>query len=398
MRITALETLRFPEFGNLLWLRLHTDQGLIGFGETFRGAPAVEAQLHSDVAERVLGADPFDIERLSQQLSRPYVGARSSGVEIRAASALDIALWDLIGKAKDEPVWRLLGGQSHARMATYNTCAGPRYNASGGRREINQGEAVVTRYDDQVAFMRDAGALAEDLLNDGIKAMKIWPFDAKAAAFGGGAIARAELLDALRPVQSIRAAVGDAMDILIECHGLWELPAARAIADGLADYGIFWMEDPIRLADPVALADLRRQISIPITASEVYATRAQFLDVLRADAIDYAMLDLSWCGGLTEARKIAALADSFQRPVAPHDCTGPVVFMASLHFAIATPNAIFQESVRAYYRGWYQDLVSAVPQPVDGFFVPPAGPGLGLEPKSDVLARKDLIRRISQIN
>lgn len=398
MRITAVETIRFPEAGNLIWVRLHTDTGAIGLGETFRGAAAVEAVLHETIAPGLRDVDPFDVERLSRNMTRLYVGSRSSGAEIRAASAVDIALWDLFGQAKGEPVWRLLGGLAHDRMPTYNTCAGPRYNASGGWRRIGDDEKPLFRYDDQVAFTRDAGALARDLLAEGIGAMKIWPFDPAAVETGGGFISGQALEAGLAPVRAIRDSVGDAMDILIECHGLWEPAAARTIAAGLAPFNVVCMEDPIRLADPLALADLRRQIDVPVMASETLATRSQFLDHLRADAIDYAMLDVSWCGGLTEARKIAALADSFQRPVAPHDCTGPVVYMAALHLAFAVPNAVFQESVRAYYRGWYADMVTAVPSPDrNGFFQPPDGPGLGLAPTDAVLARDDLIRRTSPL-
>ena len=395
MKLTTLETIRDPAATNLLWVRLHTDDGRTGLGETFRGAAAVEAHLHDHVWPYLRERHPFDLERISTDLTRPYVGARSSGAEIRAASAVDIALWDLFAQAKGEPLWRLLGGLAHAAMPTYNTCAGPRYNASGGRRAVGAGERAAARYDDQIAFTTDAGALARDLLADGIRAMKIWPFDPAANAFEGQAVWRSEIKAAEQAVAAIRDAVGDAMEILIECHGLFEPAAARTVAEAIAPYGIFWMEDPIRLADPAALADFRRQVRVPITASETYAARAQFLDVLRAGAIDYAMLDVSWCGGLTEARKIAALADAFQRPVAPHDCTGPVVLAASLHLALATPNCVFQESVRAYYRGWYGDAVDGLPLPDGGMFAPPGGTGHGVRLAERFLARGDLGRRMS---
>jgi len=395
VRLAALETIRDPTATNVLWVRLATEDGLFGLGETFRGAGAVEAHLHEAVWPWLKERHPFDLERISSELTRPYVGARSSGAEMRAASAVDLALWDLFGRAKGEPCWRLLGGLAHDQMATYNTCAGPRYNASGGRRSVAAGERASARFDDQVAFTTDAGALARDLLADGIRAMKIWPFDPAAAAFRGQAIWRRDVAAAVRAVEAIRTAAGDEMEILIECHALFEPAAARTIADAIAPYGIFWMEDPIRLADPEALADFRRTVRVPITASETYATRGPFLDVLRAGAIDYAMLDVSWCGGLTEARKIAALADAFQRPVAPHDCTGPVVFAASLHLAFATPNCVFQESVRAFYRGWYGDAVDGLPVPEAGVFRPPAGPGFGVRLSDALLARDDLIRKTS---
>ncbi len=393
MRLRALETIRDPQATNLLWVMLRADEGLTGLGETFRGAMAVEAHLHDQIAPYLRDRHPFDLERISAELTRPYVGARSSGTEIRAASAVDLALWDLFGKAKDEPVWRLLGGLVHDRMATYNTCAGPGYNASGGRRAVAAGDAAAHRYDDQSAFMTDAGALARDLLADGITAMKIWPFDPLAGNIRASALKKADVARAVTPVAAIRDAVGDEMEILIECHGLFEPPAARRIAEAVEPYGIFWLEDPIRLADPAALADFRRNVRVPVTASETWAGRAQFLDALRLNAIDYAMLDVAWCGGLTEARKIAALADALQRPVAPHDCTGPVTYAASVHLAFATPNCVIQESVRAYYHGWYAEMVAGLPLPAAGLFAPPAGPGFGLTSTPEYLTRPELVRR-----
>ncbi|MEO1089577.1 MAG: mandelate racemase/muconate lactonizing enzyme family protein [Pseudomonadota bacterium] len=397
MRLTTLETIRDPSATNLLWVRLHSDDGLVGLGETFRGAAAVEAHLHDAVAGYLRDRHPFDLERINTDLTRPYVGARAASAEIRAASAVDLALWDLFGKAKQEPVWRLLGGLAHERMPTYNTCAGPRYNASGGRRAIAEDDVATERYDDQLAVATDPGALAKDLLADGIQAMKIWPFDPAAAAFGGNGIWRSDVQAATATIAAIRDAVGDAMEIMVECHALWEPAAARTIADTIAGYGIFWMEEPIRLADPQALADFRRAVAVPITASETWSTRGPFLDALRLGAIDYAMLDVSWCGGLTEARKIAALADAFQRPVAPHDCTGPVVFAASLHLAFATPNCVFQESVRAYYRGWYGNVVDSLPMPERGTFGPPGGHGLGVALSDAFLQRRDLLRRSTRL-
>src|ERR1700754_908760 len=127
MRITALETIRLGEFPNLLWVEVHTDEGLVGLGETFRGAQAVEAQIHSMSAPLLLGKDPLTIERLSKTLLSGYLGFNGSGVETRAASAIDIALWDLFGQATGQPVYQLLGGLCHEKMRAYNTCAGYDY-------------------------------------------------------------------------------------------------------------------------------------------------------------------------------------------------------------------------------------------------------------------------------
>ena len=211
MKITALETIQLPHLNNILWVRLHTDQGIVGLGETFRGVPAVAAYLHSDIAPILIGQNPLEIDRISKLLLEPYVGFRSSGVEIRAASAVDIALWDIFGKSTGLPIHQMLGGLSRPSIRTYNTCAGYTYNKKGARRYVNANETVEAEgpYEDQVAFHNDAGALAQSLLAEGIEAMKIWPFDPFAVSGGGNFIHRKDLDKALEPFRLIRDAVGD---------------------------------------------------------------------------------------------------------------------------------------------------------------------------------------------
>ncbi len=363
-------------------------------GETFRGANAVAAYIHSDIAPQLVGQNPLEIDRISKLLLEPYVGFRSSGVEIRAASAIDIALWDIFGQLTNQPIHQLLGGLSRPSIRTYNTCAGYTYNKSGARRYIgDQDDAKEGPYEDQLAFHRDAGALAQSLLSEGITAMKIWPFDPFAMSSGGNYIHATDLDKALVPFRQIRDAVGDQMEIMVEFHSMWDLTSALTIARELKAFRPFWSEDPIKMMNPQALAVYARQSGIPVCASETMATRAQFLDVLRADASDYVMLDISWCGGLSEAKKIATMAEAFQRPIAPHDCTGPVVFAASIHLSLNAPNAIFQESVRAYYTSWYRDLVTVMPRIEKGVIYPFEGAGLGLKLSDFVLENPDVVRR-----
>jgi L-alanine-DL-glutamate epimerase-like enolase superfamily enzyme len=159
------------------------------------------------------------------------------------------------------------------------------------------------------------------------------------------------------------------------------------IARALAPYGTYWHEDPIRMD---SLADLKRYAAVstaPVCASETLGTRWAFRDLLDTGAAGIVMLDIGWCGGLSEARKIASMAEAWHLPVAPHDCTGPVVFCASTHLSQNAPNALVQESVRAYYRTWYNDLVTAVPAVTEGYVTVPPGPGLGMELAPDILDR-----------
>ncbi len=384
MKITGIETVRVEEFPNLLWLHVHTDEGLTGLGETFFMAQTVEAYVHEVIAPKMLGRDPLAIDRIARDLV-PYIGFRATGVELRGNSAFDIALWDLFGKLTAQPLAQLLGGFSRDRIRTYNTCAGTTYmRTAAGQNTANWGVGKRAAYEDLDAFLNRADELAEELLAEGITAMKIWPFDIAAEKSDGNYISAADLKAALVPFDKIRKAVGDRIEIMVEFHSLWQLTPAIAIARALEPYGTLWHEDPIRMD---SLGDLRRYAdasSAPVCASETLGSRFAFRDLLETGAAGIVMLDIGWCGGISEARKIAAMAEAWHLPVAPHDCTGPVALAAATHLSLNAPNAIVQETVRAHYHTWYRDLVTAVPEVRDGTITVPPGAGLGLELAPDI--------------
>jgi galactonate dehydratase len=397
MKITALETIRLAEFGNLLWLRVYTSEGLTGLGETFFAPETVEAYVHEAIAPKLIGRDPLQIDLIARDLNG-YLGFRSTGAETRGNSALDIALWDLFGKFTGQPIAQLLGGFSREKIRTYNTCAGSAYmRRNAGQSTANWGLSSGRKdYDDLNGFLHCADELALDLLSEGISAMKIWPFDLAAEATGGVDISSADLKTALKPFEKIRAAVGDRMDVMVEFHSLWQLLPAMRIARALTPFDTKWHEDPIKMD---SLASLKRYAEVspaPICASETLGSRWAFRDLLETGAAGVIMLDLSWCGGLSEARKIAAMAEAWHLPVAPHDCTGPVVLCASTHLSLNAPNALVQESVRAYYKTWYRDIVTALPEVRDGFITVPRGPGLGMELAPDLAERFTATVRMSK--
>ncbi len=395
MKITALETIRLQERPNLIWLEVHTDEGLTGLGETFFGAGTVEEHLHEHVAPRVIGQDPLEIDRLSRDLVG-YLGFRSTGAEMRGNSAFDIALWDIFGKATGQPITQLLGGFTRRQIRTYNTCAGPEYiKKTTGQTTANYGLGGQRDYDDLNGFLNHADELALSLLEEGITGMKIWPFDAAAERTNGLSIPLPDLKAALEPFEKIRKAVGDRMDIMVELHAMWQLTPAIQIARALTPFQTFWHEDPIRMD---SLASLKRYADVspaPIAASETLGGRGAFRDLLQTDAAGVVILDVSWCGGLSEARKIAAMAEAWHLPVAPHDCTGPVVLAASTHLSLNAPNAIAQESVRAFYRTWYRDVVTALPPVTNGMITVPPGPGLGLALNPEIARAFTVTRRRS---
>ena len=269
MKITALETIRLAEFANLIWVRLHTDEGLVGLGETFMGPQAVEAYLHETVAPKLLGHDPLQIEARNRDLAN-YLGWRSAGVETRGNSAVDIALWDLFGRAHGRPVCEMLGGRSRESIRVYNTCAGYKYIRDARAQSVANWHAGETAgpYEDLDAFLHRADELAHSLLEQGIRGMKIWPFDIAAEHGGGWDISPDEMRTALEPFRKIRSAVGDRMDIMVEFHSLWSLPMAKKLAERLAEFDTYWHEDPFRLDNIGDLREYARHSKAWVCASE----------------------------------------------------------------------------------------------------------------------------------
>ncbi|MBK1837155.1 mandelate racemase/muconate lactonizing enzyme family protein [Azospirillum sp. YIM B02556] len=397
MKITSIETLRTEEFANVLWVRVHTDAGVIGLGETFYGAGAVEAHIHDTLAGRLLGRNPLHIEAIHRDMLNLPMAQSSTGAEYRAASAIDIALWDVFGKVCGQPVHQMLGGLCRDRQRIYNTCAGYRYVRSQNIKPVSNWNFQDRNgpYEDLDGFMNRADALAENLLENGISAMKIWPFDPHAIENQGLHITAAQLKTAIEPFEKIRRAVGDKMEIMVEFHSLWNLPTAMKIARALEPYAPTWYEDPIRMNSPQALAEYARSTTVPVCASETLGSRFPYKDMLDRDAMHVVMADLCWTGGLTEGRKIAAMAETYHRPFAPHDCIGPVGFVAAIHMSFSQPNTLIQESVRAFYTGWYNELVTAMPTIKDGYVYPMEGPGLGIDLLPSVYERPDLTVRRS---
>jgi L-alanine-DL-glutamate epimerase-like enolase superfamily enzyme len=404
MKITGIETLQLGEFPFLLWLRIHTDAGLVGTGETFWAPGPVAAYIHDNAASYLIGKDPRDIELHDRRLGSVYVGARDSGAEMRGNSAVNIALWDIYGQALGEPVWRLLGGRTHESVPIYNTCAGythvraTKRNALFERTEdwsLKSGDMAEGPYEDLLGFRFNADKLAKSLFGEGIRGMKIWPFDVAAEASNGTRISGKEMEKALEPFAKIRDAVGSDMEIMVELHGLWTLPGAMRIAEALKPYDVAWLEEPIRFNELDAMAELARHTSIPIAASERLATRQIFKQLIDKRAASIIMIDLAWCGGLSEARKIANMAEASELPVTLHDCTGPIVYAASCALSATLPNVNYQEAVRAYFTGWYTEIVEALPRVENGQVFPLDGPGLGLSLKPEVFRRADAEIRVS---
>nr|WP_238345658.1 mandelate racemase/muconate lactonizing enzyme family protein [Actinopolymorpha cephalotaxi] len=383
----------------MLFVLLHDGDGNVGLGEAFFGSRTVEAYIHESAAEVLLTEPDCAPERIAKALT-PYTGFQGAGAEVRGNGAIDLALWDLLGKRAGLPLVALFGGPVRAWLPIYNTCAGPGYVSTSTRQNSDnwgvRRDGADRSLEDLDGFLTRPAELARELYGEGIRGMKVWPFDRAAEATGGTHISPGDLADGIRVIDAIRSEVGNEMNLMVELHGLWSRPAAATIIHALTPYQPFWVEDPIRPDAADALAALAAEADVPIATGETVVGRRGFLPLLASGAVDVATVDVQWTGGLTEARKVASLADTYGIPVAPHDCTGPATLAACVHLVLSAPNGLVQETVRAFLRTWYAELVEGVPEINDGEVVAPTAPGHGVRLRPGV--RDDPLneRRISR--
>ena len=377
MKITRIESLRWKAYPRLMTVRVHTDSGIIGLGETVDKIPAAQAALHGTIAPLVLGQDPLDIEGLWRFVMDNIMYHGYAGAETRALSAFEIALWDIMGKHYEAPLYHLLGGKTRGEIPTYNTCIG------------------FGDVQDYAAWHEEAGKLARSLLDDEIHAMKIWPFDQFSERSFGQRIARAEIEKGLLPIKQIREAVGDGMDIGIECHFRWNRASMERIARALEPYDILFLEDVMPPVYPDEIKALQQKTSIPIVGSELLMTRWQYREWLEKGVAQILMTDVVWNGGIAETRKIASLAETYGVPIVLHNVAGAICHAACMHLGAHIPNLYFVESVRAFYKSYFGELTDCQPTVRDGHLGIPAGPGLGVKLRESALARDDLLRQVS---
>lgn len=401
MRLTSLTTYRTPIQPNLCILALESDDGAVGLGESFWGAPAVEAYLHETAAPVLATVDDTTPAGVAIAM-QPYAGFDGSGAETRGNGAIDIALWDLLGQRSGLSIARLLGGPVASSVRVYNTCAGYDYVRSDGTPDpTNWGlpaEGAGTRpYEDLDAFLHRPAELTRSLMDEGYTGMKVWPFDAAAERTRGHDISTADLRSSMRIVEAIRAEAGDDMDILVEMHSLWSLKAAIRILRALSDIEPFWVEDPMRLDSVDAYERLRERVDVPIAAGESLTGARRFKPLLDAGAVDVAIVDPGWTGGMTEAVRIASLADTYGVSFAPHDCTGPISFATTVQLVASQPNGVIAETVRASQASWYPQIVDGLPGVSRGQVLVTDAPGLGVTLQEDFISRADTSIRTSRL-
>lgn len=381
--ITKIETVRFKpslQVGGSgvqwMWIRLHTNEGIIGTGETYpfneASASVIKDLEWHSWAGKLLGTNPLEIESTWERIFRQNAFHVTGGAEMRALSAINIAQWDILGQVTKMPLYQLLGGSSKKDIRVYNTYTDSR-NINGWTLD------------------RDMEKIAKFLVEQGIPAIKFCPFDRVAAKNNGETISKKEIDQSLEWIKRVRDAVGYDLELGIEFHSMWNLPSAARIAAALEPHNILFMEDMLLQDNMQAYVTLSQETSIPLVLSERLATRFGFREMLEAKAGDIAMYDLTWCGGISEGKKISDMANTYYKPTMMHTAGGPILWYASTHLAAAITNLFYVESVYPYWHDRDSYFFDNSPQVKNGKVVPPDLPGLGLQFKKGLFQNENVI-------
>ena len=379
MKITKVESIHFNEklkigggsggsgTTEFCWIRIHTNTGIVGYGETY---PSVNGEMGSlkDLAnEYLIGEDPRDIEKILKGIYKYQAMRNAGGSEMHMMSAIDMALLDILGKSTGLPLYRLIGGKTRPRVKVYNTVTD--YWAINNTKMGPDTEKIVTF-----------------LLDKGITAMKIYPFRTE-----GGFISSADIDKGIEWLRQIEKTAGKKMEILIDGWGGFDLPGAQRALKACEPFNVIHAEDILLPDSAQSYAKLAQETSIPIAHSETMATRYQLKDFLEARAVDILMFDICWCGGVSEAKKMCDMADAYHIPASPHTCGGPLLYVASAHLCTAIQNFSYMESNYWKYTHQFPYFINGVPVPVNGYVTAPEKPGLGVEIKEELFKNGDAI-------
>ncbi|MEE8421611.1 MAG: mandelate racemase/muconate lactonizing enzyme family protein [Dehalococcoidia bacterium] len=372
MKITEMKTILLdniePYRGGSKWLfiQLFTDEGIVGLGERVTGhATNLQSQiaLLHDLCDRfVIGQSPFDIEKIWQAMYGTVHDYRHPGLDSTPAiSAIEMACWDIVGKAANQPIYNLLGGKYHDKLRAYA------YMPTAGVWENPE----------------KAGEIAIKLIEEGNTACKLDPFMPSFPLPRDFPLKT--IRHAARIFQAIRDAVGDELEIGIGTHGQFSTAGAIRVASIFEEFHPFWFEEPVPPENVDEMARVAAHTSIPIASGERLVTKYEFLELLTKQAAQIIQLDVGQCGGILESKKIAGMAEAHYAMIAPHMYVGPISAAAAIQLDTCSPNFLIQE-----YN--VNDLHSEIfTEPIkfeNGYIIPPTGPGLGVELNEEVVARQ----------
>lgn len=371
MKITDLEVIRMQAHAephnNWLFVRIHTDSGITGIGEgslQYKDA-ALAAELEN-FGTFLRGKDPFQIEHIWTSLHR-RVTWTGGAVTISAISAIDLALWDIKGKALGVPVYELIGGKVRDRVPLY----------ANGWLSLDRPSAHGP-LDAEASWYADC---AKDVVKRGFRCLKLYPFS------GSPQVVTPERMNrAVAVVGAVREAVGPDIEIAIDIRARLNIWSARRAAQQLEPFNISWLEEPILFDNADAMAEFARSINLPVATGEQLYTRWEFRALLEKNVVGIIQPDICHAGGLSELKKIAAMAETYYVTLAPHNSNGPISTIASLHLDMSIPNCHMQE-LFLNSLPYYQEVLTNPLIIEDGYGTPPEGPGWGTDLDEAVLAK-----------
>ncbi len=361
-----------PHIGGMYWifLSIETKCGILGVGEVYSASfhPEVVVKGIKDVFERYLkGQDPHHVERFYRECYSSGFTQRPDLTMMGILSGLEIACWDIIGKAANKPIYELIGGKVHDKLRSYTYLYPKDKNG-------------VLNYEDPELGAESAVSFMEQ----GFSAIKFDPAGPY-SSYSGHQISLKRLTHCENYTQKIRDAVGDNCDILIGTHGQLSPSSAVRLAKRLEKFDPLWFEEPVPPGQSSAMSEVAKKTKIPVATGERLTTKYEFYDVLKNNAASIIQMNLGRVGGILEAKKIASLSEVFYAQIAPHIYNGPVGAAASIQLSAATPNFLIMESVKTW-DGFHSEVLKDSIQWSNGNIIPSSKPGLGIELNFDVVS------------
>ena len=354
-----------PGWGGRYWIftKVTTDNGIVGYGECYAstvGPKAMRAVIEDVFERHMMGESPENIELMYRRVYSSGFTQRPDPTVMGAFAGLEIACWDILGKARNRPVWALLGGKINQKIRSY-TYLYPQPGEDASEFWVNA---------DMTA---EAAARYVDMGFTAVKFDPAGPYTIR----GGHEPAMSDITRSVEFCRKIREAVGDRADLLFGTHGQFTTPGAIRMGRELEPYNPLWYEEPIPPDNLLEFAEVARQVRIPLATGERLTTKAEFGTLLRAGGVKILQPALGRLGGIMEAKKVAAIAEIFNAEMAPHLYAGPVEWAANVHFAASIPNLLIAETIETGGE-FHLKLIKNSIKWEDGYIIPPEGPGLGI--------------------
>jgi galactonate dehydratase len=367
MKITAVKTAASRGHGMHLWVRVETDEGITGTGECVHGGVQAIALIH-ELRPKLIGRDPFEIDAIFEDLRRRHVfDGGFAGALITALTGIEIALWDLKGKALNAPIYDLIGGKFRDKIRVYADCQVEPSMDFGQIKQVVDG--VLERGFTALKIDVDLGAYTGDKRRGG--GVPKDPFNYTADEW--------EHERMVELVAMVTTAAGKDCAVAADVHTRLDVSSAIRLAKDLEQFHLLWLEEPVPPENIAAMREVKRATSTPICAGENLYLRQGFRDLIEQQAVDIIMPDIPKCGGLSECRKIANLAEIYYMPFAPHNVSSPIGTMASAHVCASVPNFLVLE-FHWLHRDYWSTIIAEKQDIIkDGYIALSGRPGIGLE-------------------